>query len=469
MTVRPPREVDRLTQLFAPVDISFLVFFRVSFGAALLWVCFSFYQKDLIRVHFVEPAFHFTYYGFSWVQPWPGDGMYWHFAALAVLSVFVMAGFLFRVSSVLLCLGFTYVFLLEKAIYLNHYYLMCLLSFVLALMPAHRAFSMDAWIWPSPRSDTAPAWTLYLLRFQVGLPYVFGGLAKINGDWFLGQPMQIWLSRSVWHEMLGPISEERWFALAFSWGGLIFDLAVVPLLLYRPTRLYAYAVAVVFHLMNATMLDIGVFPWLMIAATTVFFEPDWPRRLLKSTSSADRRTAPGAEYSPNKLLAYFLVAYAVLHVLLPFRHWLYPGNVLWTGQGGLFAWHMMLRDKVNLPRFFVSHRDNNKPNEIDPRKWLNDEQVEAVGHDPEMMREFANHLREKYALKGEDIEVHVLALTSLNGRKPQPIIDPRVDLSREPRRLGHQRFIIPLREPFRWERWTVPVKDWEAEMLKREN
>jgi Vitamin K-dependent gamma-carboxylase, lumenal domain len=134
----------------------------------------------------------------------------------------------------------------------------------------------------------------------------------------------------------------------------------------------------------------------------------------------------------------------------------------------MFAWHMMLRDKVNLPRFLVADRHAEKTTEVDVSQWLNREQIEAVGRDPEMMREFAHYLRRKYEEKGGDIEVKVLALSSLNGRKPQPLIDPRVDLSREPRVLGHQRYIIPLQEKFRWERWTVPVDRWEAEMLKKE-
>ena len=34
--------------------------------------------------------------------------------------------------------------------------------------------------------------------------------------------------------------------------------------------------------MNASLFQIGVFPWVMIFLTTIFFAPDWPRRMLPS-------------------------------------------------------------------------------------------------------------------------------------------------------------------------------------------
>src|SRR5688572_25723229 len=59
----------------------------------------------------------FTYYGFGWVKPWAGDGMYWHFALLRVLAVCITLGLAYRIVMPLFFLGFTYVFLLEQARY----------------------------------------------------------------------------------------------------------------------------------------------------------------------------------------------------------------------------------------------------------------------------------------------------------------------------------------------------------------
>jgi vitamin K-dependent gamma-carboxylase len=276
-----------------------------------------------------------------------------------------------------------------------------------------------------------------------------------------GQPMQLFLSISAWRYLLGPVVEEEWVARAFSWGGLLFDLALVPLLLWRPTRALAFAAAVVFHLLNAFMFDIGVFPWLMIGATTVFFAPDWPRRLL----GAPANRALGPQPAPVPAWTFgLLLAYAALQVLVPLRVWLYPGNALWTEEGVPFSWRMMLRAKVNALRFVATDPVTGKSAPIDPARWLSPQQVESMGQDPEMMREFAHHVRAVYQERGQDIEVHVLALCSLNGRKPQPLLDPRVDLARQPRRWLHAPFLVPLVEPLRQPPWNVPVADWEKHL-----
>jgi hypothetical protein len=334
------------------------------------------------------------------------------------------------------------------------------LCFLLIFLPAHRACSLDAWMRPRLRSDAAPAWTLWLLRFQVAVPYIFGGIAKLKWDWLQGHPMHMWLSVSAWRVVLGPVAEERWLGLLFSWGGLLFDLAIVPLLLWRRTRAPAFCVLVLFHLANAFMLDIGVFPWLMIGASTVFFPPDWPRRLVDDRRRGAKDERPATPFQPSRLVAGLLLAYVLVQVLVPFRHLLYPGNVLWTEEGAMFAWNMMLRDKKNAVGILVTDRGSGEQKPVDPKRWLSDQQIESMGHDPEMLREFAVYLGQRAADEGYDAEVRVLALCSLNGRKPQPLIDPTVDLSRQPRRWGPQPYIIPLREPFRPQPWSVPPPDW---------
>ena len=107
-----------------------------------------------VAAEWIEPPFHFKYYGFSWVKPWPGNGMYIHCAALGVLGLLIAAGFLYRVSAALFFLGFSYTFLLDEGAYLNHIYLICLFSFLSIFVPANRAFSIDAWLNPKIRSET---------------------------------------------------------------------------------------------------------------------------------------------------------------------------------------------------------------------------------------------------------------------------------------------------------------------------
>jgi vitamin K-dependent gamma-carboxylase len=147
-----------VTRLFAPVDIASLVYFRVAFGAIMLWEVWRYFDHGWIKRYYIDPLFHFKYYGFDWVRPWPGDGMYLHFYVLGALAICVAVGLFYRVSTTLFFLGFTYIFLLDKTNYLNHFYLISLISLIMIFVPAHKAFSLDALLRPKIRSDSAPTW-----------------------------------------------------------------------------------------------------------------------------------------------------------------------------------------------------------------------------------------------------------------------------------------------------------------------
>jgi len=184
-----PRSIART--LFRQVDIASLVFFRIAFGTVMLWEVFRYLRGDRIYRYWIDPSFHFTYPFFGWVHPWPGEGMILHFYLLGVLSVLIIVGLFYRLSMALFFVGFTYVFLLEQAQYLNHFYFVSLVSFLMIFVPAHRAASIDALIRPKLRSATTPVWALSLLAGQMGIVYFFGGIAKINRDWLRGEPMRL--------------------------------------------------------------------------------------------------------------------------------------------------------------------------------------------------------------------------------------------------------------------------------------
>src|SRR5690606_10618868 len=114
-------------------------------------------------------------------------------------------------------------------------------------VPAHHAGSVDSWLRPKLRSQTAPAWALWLLRIQVGIPYFYGGLAKLNPDWLRGEPLRDWLLELAEHPLVGPVVSYETVVYFFSYGGLLFDLLVVPALLWRKTRPFAFALALAFH------------------------------------------------------------------------------------------------------------------------------------------------------------------------------------------------------------------------------
>ncbi len=445
-----------LRHLAAPVDGLSLVTLRVGFGLTMLWGVVE--RLKFVHEDFVLPAMHFTYAGFWWVRPLPAAGMTVLFVLLAVCAAFVAVGLFTRWAALLFGLGFGYVFLLERALYLNHDYLSVLLAFVLAVVPAGRTLSLDARLWPSAR-ETIPRWTLWFARFHIALPYVFGGIAKLRADWLRGQPLSTWIAEGPLPLLLGPVFAERRVGVAFAWGGMLFDLAVVPLLLWRRTRTLGVVLTVTFHLLNATMFDIGVFPWLMIPATLVLLPPDWLR------NAAGRPAPPAVDSSPSPRLRrtglVVLGLYVLLHLLLPFRFLLYPGNPNWTEEGTLFAWHMMLRYKVVAMQIVAEDRETGDRELVDPSRWLNGKQFVELGYSPELLRQFAHFVREDFAARGRDVAVRAVVWTSLNGRKPQWFVDPSVDLGREPWSAGHTDWIVPLQEPFRDPPWNEPAERWQ--------
>ena len=161
---------------FEPVDAASLVAFRIAFGILMSVDVLRYFLHGWIERYYIFPTFHFTYFGFGWVRPWAGPGMYVHFAALGILALFIAAGIWYRASAALFFLGFAHVFLLEQAHYLNHFYLICLLSFLLVFLPAQRAFSVEVWRRPEIQSDVVPAWSVNLLRAQIGIPYFYAGI-----------------------------------------------------------------------------------------------------------------------------------------------------------------------------------------------------------------------------------------------------------------------------------------------------
>ncbi|MCH8744889.1 MAG: HTTM domain-containing protein [Chloroflexi bacterium] len=269
----------RLSVLFRPIDSSFLAYFRIAFGSIMVWETWRFINNDWIGRYFSGKEFYFKYWPFDFVQPWPGEGMYIHLVVMGIFACFVALGLFYRISAAAFFLMITYLFLLEKARYLNHLYLVCLLSFVMVFLPAHRYLSLDVLLRPALRAVTAPLWTLWLLRFQIGVPMLFGGLAKLNMDWLRGEPLRAWLAARTDFPVLGQLFLNEPVVWVMVYTALLADLFFIFYMLHRRTRVFGFILVLLFHFMNARLFDIGIFPWLMIAATLVFFGPDWPRRV----------------------------------------------------------------------------------------------------------------------------------------------------------------------------------------------
>ena len=428
--------------LFTPIDGSFAAYFRIVFGLIMFVDVVLHLAGGAVEHVWAAPRIHFKYYGFEWVQALPGAGMHWLFAALGVLSLFVTLGFCYRLSATLLFVGFTYTFLVEKAAYQNHFYLLCLISFFMIWIPSHRTFSIDAWRGWIRSDGTVPTWTLWLLRGQIAIVYFFGGLAKLNSDWLHGEPMRLWLKNYGDYWLIGPFVQEEWLVSFFTFGGLGLDLLIAPLLLWSRTRPWAFVAALAFHLLNNWIFRIGIFPWFMIGATPLFLSADWPRWALARLRGQVFFATPvggrpacaltSRQFAATTLLA----AYAVIQLLVPLRHLLYPGDPSWTEQGHRFAWRMMLRDKRVDAKFTLRAPNTQLDWTVRLDRYLAPWQQRVIVNDPDMILQFCHHLKEEKLRQGfADYEVYARISTSLNGRRPQLMIDPEIDLGSRSRSL----------------------------------
>ncbi len=455
------RAFDFLEQ---PVDGASVAFLRISFAVVMVYWLALHIVLDKIAYNYYEPSFLFPYSGFEWIRSWPGRGLHVHFLITLMSAAGMLFGVFYRLNSIIFAVGFTYIFLLDKATYQNHYYFICLMSLLFTLIPAHRVLSFDAIRLGTPQ--TVPRWSLWMLRFQIGLVYFFGGVAKINQDWLAGFPMRQVLEAKQDHFLIGTICTEEWFVLAFVWSGMLFDLLIVALLLYSRTRILGFGLCLVFHLLNASLFRIGVFPWLMILATTIFFLPDWPRKLLTSFFGQQKaissyKLAGASRLRP--LLYSFLALFVGLQVILPLRHLAVNENTSWTERNHHFSWHMKLRGKVSAVRFYTRNEATNQWALFSVKEHLKLHQLMRMSRDPFMIRDFALFIEDYYRKLGiAEVEVRVFILSSLNGRKPQLLINPSVDLTKA--KLPSD-WIMPLEAKTGGD-FNEPLERWESIVMQ---
>jgi hypothetical protein len=229
-------------------------------------------------------------------------------------------------------------------------------------------------------------------------------------------------------------------------------LFIVPFLLWRRTRIPAFCLALVFHLINARWFTIGVFPFLAIAATTLFFSPNWPRRVL----SVFRPEVASEPVSDGSLLFLrrqrttlsLVTIYLSLQILVPLRYLLYPGKVNWTHEGHRFSWRMMLTQVHTQAYFYVTDPNVDRTLQVKPWQHLSQLQADKMAYRPDMILQFAHYLAMIMPRMGpKPLRVEARIFVSLNGRKPELFVDPNVDLAAEPRSLQHARWLLPMREP----------------------
>ncbi len=451
------------TYLTQPMSIAPLTSFRVLFGTVMCVSVLRFWLNGWVHDLYIEPTFFFKYYGFEWVQPLGAAGMYAVFAVMAASALGVALGLFYRWSAVTFFLTWTYVELLDVTNYLNHYYFVSIAAFLLIWVPAHRSFSVDVWRKPDIVVGLVPRWLVGIFRLQLGIVYVFAGMAKVNEDWLLrAMPLKIWLASRSHYPLIGWIFKTSWGAMAFSWMGCLYDLCVPFLLLMRRTRPIAYLAVVGFHLITWWLFPIGMFPFIMILGTLIYFPGEWHEkwqgRLLGLMNGSLRKVNPSIAtaailsktvWKPkfkNAFLGLMFLHFA-LQLIFPLRYLLYPDHLFWHEQGYRFGWRVMLMEKAGYATFHVRDPQTRRSTEVQNLDYLRPNQERMMSTQPDLILQFAHFLDAEYQRKGiSNPEIYAEVYATLNGSGSRPFIDPTVDLSLETEGFHAKSFILPFEQ-----------------------
>lgn len=422
--------------LNAPIDSAALIFFR--FFTGILLVCELINGIFLGKIHqYTSGEFHFSYLFTPFISPLPYSGVIFQYIIIISCALCVSLGKFYRLTTTILFISFTHLFLSEMSEYINHAYLYCLMLFWLMILP----------LGEKEVGRTLPRWMLFIILFHVGIAYFFAGIAKINDDWLSGTPMDIFLGERKDH-FLYFIYQRSWAPLLFSWGGLFFDLFITLFLIFSPTRKMAFIFASLFHLSNVFMFGLASFPWYFILLSSLFFSPSWPRKIWGINKLMPQKNQGQLQaFNLGRLSSFFLTLYLLLHLILPFRHLFYPHSASWSEEGHQFSWRMMLRTK-NGETTFVAQKEDGKKFVIDPLHYLTPRQFEKMKGYPDMLLQFAHFLAAKYQEEGVSLKIFCYTQISLNNHPPRPLIDPSIDLVQVSRSLKPYSFILPGPSPY---------------------
>jgi vitamin K-dependent gamma-carboxylase len=333
--------------------------------------------------------FHFPYSGFGWLPTFPTPVIYTLVWVQAVTALLLMVGFFYRTSATLLFLSYGYFFMIEstRTYWQSHYYLELLVTFLLIWMPAARVYSLDAYFSRSESQPrTIPFWPVFLLRAQLVIAYFYAGVAKINLDWLIDAVPVRWFLREAhvtapYRRFFSPSHFEVFeqfihspgLAYFLSYTGLLFDLCIGFLFLFRRTRIFAFLLMLIFHATNHFLIfdDISWFPLLGLGTALIFLDTDWPERFGRwalhphLTAPDYRWLLPGAIVFPivgaalgwrlkptsalkkvlppfqlNRWVPRFVFLWLLWQGLFPLRHYFIAGDGRFTYEGLSFSWRL---------------------------------------------------------------------------------------------------------------------------------
>lgn len=411
--------------LFKKVDNTTLIVFRMLFGCILMLEAWGSIFTGWIKHTFVEPKIHFSFIAFEWLQPLDGLGMYYVYGLMGLFGLFVLLGYYYRISIIAYTVIWTYCYLIHKISYNNHYFLMVLLCFIMCFLPAHKSHSLDVKQGRVSKKIGMPFWCKFLLMFQVASVYVFGGIAKIYPDWLDGTFPRIALNGKSSFPVIGQYFTEEWFYMSIAYGGFLFDLLIIPLLLYKRTRWFGFIVSIFFHSFNSIVFQVGVFPYLSLSFAMFFY----PAKKMQQLFLPKKEFYNENEYEvKNTKIVSLIGLYVLLQLFLPLRQHLIAGTPFWTEEAHKMSWRMMLRSASGRTHFKIYdiEKDSTYIHRPNILTW---KQKNLLNTHPDVIWQYAQYLKKEAAKKGNNIKVFAISKKKLNGRPYEEFIDPEVDLA----------------------------------------
>ena len=432
--------------LFKHIDNSALIVFRIIFGLLIFLESVGAIFTGWIKRTLIDPEFTFSFIGFEWLQPLPENWMYGYYAIMGVFGFCVMVGYKYRFSIIAFTILWTATYLMQKASYNNHYYFLCLISVVMIFMPANTCYSVDAKQNPHIKSNSMPRWSALILMFHIFLVYTYGSIAKLYPDWLDTSVFELLMKSKQHYFIIGDLLQQKWLHYFLSYGGILFDGLIIPLLLFKRTRKWAFIISVFFHLFNSIVFQVGIFPYLSLAFAVFFFEPRTIQKLfLKKKHFYDKTEVIIPKYKTPLLL--ILSGYLIVQLLLPLRHHLIQDNVLWTEEGHRMSWRMMLRTKGGIVKYKVIDKSNYSEIPVKLSDYLSEKQSVIASTKPDVIWQFAQYLKKDFKAKGIDVEVYVNCKISVNGKPLKQLIDPEIDLaSVKWNAFKHSDWILPSKQ-----------------------
>jgi Vitamin K-dependent gamma-carboxylase. len=458
--------------LTSPIDGASFAAYRIIFGITFAIDMGSYFLTSWLKETYVTPEFNYSYIPF--IQPPPEPLLYFVYYLCVVSAVLIALGLYYRAAAVTFCILHSYIFLLDRAEFLNHEYLISLTSFLLAIAPANNVFSLDRYFNPEKfGSETIPRWNLLIIKIQLVIVYLYGALWKISPDWLRGIPCEQFMTANPALRFFAPFSLDPLFPKFLSYGGILVD-GLVPIFLCIPQTFWcAVALALPFHLMNAVLFNIGVFPFYMLGTLALFPPHNWPRNFVAKCRSLRAKFRPAAQQSKEVVVStadevrkqiasvtpqavtagkwstvamlIFFHVYLVIQLVVPLRHLAYEDNVDWTEEGYYFAWRMMLHMKYSDIVMYEINPNTGVRQKIDVKKYLNKRQLEVLSRRPEIAHHFAEWYADKVEKEtGVRPAVKAKCIATLHNRPWQDLIDPRVDLASQPFNLEKKSWIMPL-------------------------